>query len=120
MFPQGWDCDEFWEYGAGAMTWLPEKENNEPTCSTLMVLLPCVPDNPEYIKRKRGASDPIHLLMVNDGQDWKNKGNKVMWDGNREAPTLSASVSVPGHWHGFIRAGKLVDCSDSPAKTPED
>lgn len=110
-----WNDDSFWEYGAGAMAWLPEKENGKPTCPTLLVLLPCVPTNPAYLaNRKRRASEPHHLLMVNDGKDWRTPGGKVMWDGNREAPTLAGSVLIPGDWHGWIKRGKLVHASDSP------
>jgi hypothetical protein len=32
------------------------------------------------------------------------------WDGNTEAPTLTPSISVPGYWHGYLRAGKLESC----------
>lgn len=28
-----------------------------------------------------------------------------IWDGNRDAPTLSPSVHHVGHWHGWLRAG---------------
>lgn len=28
-----------------------------------------------------------------------------IWDGNREAPTLSPSVHHVGHWHGYLRGG---------------
>jgi hypothetical protein len=31
------------------------------------------------------------------------------WDGNKEAPTLSPSINVVNIWHGWLRAGKLVD-----------
>jgi hypothetical protein len=31
------------------------------------------------------------------------------WDGNKEAPTLTPSISVADTWHGYLRAGKLVD-----------
>ena len=31
------------------------------------------------------------------------------WDGNKEAPTLSPSIDVHGVWHGWLRAGKLID-----------
>lgn len=38
------------------------------------------------------------------------------WDGNREEPTLTPSILVwgngkdqPATWHGYLRAGKLVD-----------
>lgn len=32
------------------------------------------------------------------------------WDGNEDAPTLTPSLGVGGHWHGFCTAGKLVEC----------
>lgn len=32
------------------------------------------------------------------------------WDGNVEKPTLSPSLLVPGVWHGYLRAGRLVSC----------
>lgn len=31
------------------------------------------------------------------------------WDGNRDAPTISPSINVVGVWHGWLKAGKLVD-----------
>jgi hypothetical protein len=32
------------------------------------------------------------------------------WDGNREAPTLTPSISCGAcGWHGWIRGGELVD-----------
>lgn len=31
------------------------------------------------------------------------------WDGNREAPTLEPSIWTHGHWHGFVRAGEMVE-----------
>lgn len=115
MFPT-WNDDAFWRYGAGAMAWLPEMDA---ACPTLLVLLPCVPDDPEAAaSRIRGMSEPIPLLMVNDGADWRHPGDKIMWDGNREHPTLAASILVPGDWHGWIHGGKLVDAADSPARTP--
>lgn len=40
---------------------------------------------------------------VNSGASWE-------WDGNEEAPTLTPSVHQIGHWHGFIRAGRMVSC----------
>lgn len=33
--------------------------------------------------------------------------NRWLWDGNKEAPTLSPSINVIGRWHGFLRAGKI-------------
>jgi hypothetical protein len=32
------------------------------------------------------------------------------WDGNEEKPTLSPSVHLPGRWHGWFRAGRMVSC----------
>lgn len=31
------------------------------------------------------------------------------WDGNKEKPTLTPSINVIGVWHGWLRAGKLID-----------
>jgi hypothetical protein len=31
------------------------------------------------------------------------------WDGNEDAPTLTPSVHTIGHWHGWVRAGELVE-----------
>lgn len=31
-----------------------------------------------------------------------------VWDGNRDAPTLSPSVHHVGHWHGFLQKGFWV------------
>lgn len=31
------------------------------------------------------------------------------WDGNEDAPTLTPSVHCIGHWHGYVRAGELVE-----------
>lgn len=32
------------------------------------------------------------------------------WDGNEDAPTLTPSIHEVGHWHGFLRSGKLESC----------
>lgn len=31
------------------------------------------------------------------------------WDGNEDKPTLTPSLDF-GHWHGHMRAGRLVSC----------
>lgn len=31
------------------------------------------------------------------------------WDGDRDRPTLSPSINCIGCWHGYIRAGKIVN-----------
>jgi hypothetical protein len=30
------------------------------------------------------------------------------WDGNLDKPTLTPSVHHVGHWHGWVRAGRMV------------
>jgi hypothetical protein len=32
------------------------------------------------------------------------------WDGNEDAPTLTPSIHFPGHWHGYLRQGRLESC----------
>jgi hypothetical protein len=32
------------------------------------------------------------------------------WDGQREHPTFTPSVNCGKCWHGYIRAGRTVDC----------
>jgi hypothetical protein len=32
------------------------------------------------------------------------------WDGNEEKPTLTPSIDTKDHWHGWLRAGRLVSC----------
>lgn len=35
-------------------------------------------------------------------------GPSWSWDGNLERPTLSPSVHHIGHWHGYVRAGRMI------------
>lgn len=37
------------------------------------------------------------------------KGRHWGWDGNADVPTLTPSIHTHGHWHGWVRAGKLVE-----------
>lgn len=38
-------------------------------------------------------------------------GNRIWgWDGNEEKPTIQPSIHTLEHWHGFLRAGRLVSC----------
>ena len=32
------------------------------------------------------------------------------WDHNREQPNFAPSINCGGCWHGYIRAGRTVDC----------
>lgn len=31
------------------------------------------------------------------------------WDENEDAPTIAPSIHTLGHWHGWVRAGMLVE-----------
>lgn len=31
------------------------------------------------------------------------------WDGNEDMPTITPSIHAIGHWHGWVRAGMLVE-----------
>lgn len=33
-----------------------------------------------------------------------------LWDGKRDAPTLTPSVWDKGHWHGWLKAGVWESC----------
>jgi hypothetical protein len=39
------------------------------------------------------------------------------WDHNRSAPSFAPSINCGSCWHGYIRAGRTVDCqnNDEPA-----
>lgn len=55
--------------------------------------------------------------LKRDGQN-KNGGVAMWdWDGNRDQPTFSPSIDCGTCWHGYIRAGRTVDCQgkDEPA-----
>ena len=108
MFPNGWgdNYDAIWEYGVGAMFWRDDR-----SVPVLYVIVPRA-----GVRRKRAM---LKLRMHNNGEDWRKKGNKIMWDGNWEAPTLNASIRYPDQWHGWIEKGKLVDAGDSEARCPE-
>jgi hypothetical protein len=45
---------------------------------------------------------PVRLGENTPGKSW-------VWDGNEDAPTLTPSVHCLGHWHGWVRAGALVE-----------
>lgn len=36
-------------------------------------------------------------------------GAKWSWDGNEDAPTLYPSLHAVGTWHGWCRAGELIE-----------
>lgn len=64
------------------------------------------------IKWGDGEND-ISIIYINQTDP---KKLSWQWDGNKEAPTLSPSLRVPGYktgdpdrWHGFMRNGQLVN-----------
>lgn len=52
-------------------------------------------NGPESLQIQRGESDKDRI--------WG-------WDGNEDKPTLTPSIQTIGHWHGFLRAGRLESC----------
>ena len=36
-------------------------------------------------------------------------GHQWTWDGDEDAPTLHPSLHAAGIWHGWVRAGRLVE-----------
>lgn len=74
----------------GDFCWGEEKDGQR----TLFIVLPGF-DHPDAITVRRGSPG----------------GNRVWgWDGNEDAPTLQPSIQVPGYWHGFLEAGRLISC----------
>lgn len=51
-------------------------------------------------------------VKVDGGQGGKDeRGWFHSWDGNRDAPTIRASILVPNIWHGWMTAGVLKGTS---------
>lgn len=49
----------------------------------------------------------LALRPVAPGQE---KHPSWQWDGNEDKPTLHPSVHLPGRWHGWFTAGRMVSC----------
>ena len=49
----------------------------------------------------------INLRPVAPGQEQHPSWE---WDGNLEKPTLTPSVHLPGRWHGWFTAGRMISC----------
>jgi hypothetical protein len=49
----------------------------------------------------------MNYLPVHPGGNVPGKG--WGWDGNEDNPTLTPSIHCVGHWHGWVRAGMLVE-----------
>ena len=50
--------------------------------------------------------DIVHLYLCKEGET-PTRTPSWIWNGNREAPTLTPSINVIGRWHGWLKAGKL-------------
>lgn len=49
----------------------------------------------------------VHEVPVQIGSN--SVGRHWGWDGDEERPTLTPSVHCLGFWHGWVRAGMLVE-----------
>jgi Family of unknown function (DUF6527) len=80
---------------AGEFAWADENGKRY-----IMIALPQpTPENPDnYI---------INYIPVIFGSNIS--GKSWGWDGNEDKPTLTPSIHCVGHWHGWVRAGILVE-----------
>lgn len=77
----------------------------DPNVNHAIVLRVCVPFP--------GGQRPFEicwLYMARRKNNWARPGFEVGWDGNRESPTLSPSITV-GDWHGWFVDGELSQSS---------
>ena len=55
----------------------------------------------------------VLLYMRREPGNWSAPGDVLGWDGDLDQPTLHPSMLVQsesgGGWHGYLRAGVLVD-----------
>lgn len=49
------------------------------------------------------------LIHIPVRQGRNETGKHWGWDGNEEEPTLTPSLHTIGHWHGWVRKGRLVE-----------
>lgn len=50
------------------------------------------------------------VLPISHGSPLNQPETTWGWDGSEDAPTLTPSVWLHNHWHGFIRAGRFESC----------
>jgi len=67
---------------------------NEHGVRYLYIVLPGY-NRPDAIRTKRDVSDGPRCWV---------------WDGNEDKPTLSPSLHWVGHWHGYLKNGRLESC----------
>jgi hypothetical protein len=56
-----------------------------------------------WLKLPDGA---VSALYLNDSP----REPRWQWDGNEDKPTLTPSVHRIEGWHGYVRAGRMVNC----------
>lgn len=49
------------------------------------------------------------LIHIPVRQGKNEKGVAWGWDGNEDSPTITPSIHTVGIWHGWVRAGQLVE-----------
>src|SRR5258708_7928418 len=71
---------------------------------------------PKYDRRCEGLIIAGKTDLKRDGQGQNGGIAQWDWDQSREQPTFSPSINCNGCWHGYIRAGRAVDCqgNDEP------
>ena len=85
----------------------------------MLMIVPLVGLEPgEKNRLEQRGGELVHIFMNRLADDWAVAGPVNGWDGNVEAPTLNGSVWIRGReevkgWHGFVRAGKLVNLDGS-------
>ena len=61
--------------------------------------------------------ETLRLHTRREAKNWAVPGSVCAWDGDRRRPTLKGSIVAPAHgWHGYVAAGELVTCADSPVR----
>ncbi|MDX2234310.1 MAG: DUF6527 family protein [Hyphomonadaceae bacterium] len=65
-------------------------------------------------RRRLAVNIPYGNLRGYSFSEWtighaNHCGAQWSWDGNIDVPTLTPSLHAIGVWHGFVRAGQLVE-----------
>ena len=73
------------------------------------ILLAFVPGRPR--------AELVRLYCCHAEKNWAAPGPVCDWDGSWTEPTLRKSIVAPRcGWHGWIRAGRIETCADSPIR----
>lgn len=85
----------------GDFYWLRDETGGD---RRLMLAVPMLP-MPDF--HDAGAEPWVVSWMTLDRKN--SSGALWTWDGNEDKPTLRPSLGIPGYWHGWISAGRLVE-----------